>query len=178
MIGDKIVTVEFPEDFLRTVLIDAFRDKFGNSSELVANTIISQLQTTPSGMSQVLQSLYGYEHKINYLPGDEIWAMHNKLYYWDMNIPEMTNRGMIVKDCVKAKVLEIDKNRKENVKVRYTILKKNPNFGVTVSAPSGDIVDKIEWIEDPLKETWINDQYLKIDIDCKLKSPRNLSELL
>jgi hypothetical protein len=169
---DKLIQVEFPEKFLKTVLSNALKGTFNNKSEFVADIIIANLQKTPVGMTQLLMGMYGYDHVILFIPGDEVWVPVKKISYWNIDEPEMDKRGLIRSGNIKVKVVKIDKEMKDNVYVQYTEIKKNPNFGAVISGTNGiPMTDTEEWIVTPERNYWVNDQYLMTDKDCKLGRP-------
>lgn len=76
-------------------------------SKLISKIIVQNLKPTDVGMEKVFKAINGIEDIYAYQPFEEVMVNIKDIYIWKMDKESMKHNGLITKDCIKAKVIEI-----------------------------------------------------------------------
>jgi len=152
MIQNKTFQIEISTEALEKRLKDIFKASGEPCGPLLATTIIGNLETTEVGLKQLYLAFGGQEEKINFLPGDEVIVDASNVHSWYIDKESMTKAGLIVNGKIKAKVITINKYKKECVDIQYVRIKDS-------ITPANEITQSIL------------PKYLTRSEDCKIARP-------
>lgn len=137
-------------------ILDALKNGNTPHSQLIAKTIVENLDTTEMGLSQLLLSFMGIEETCAWAIGDECLVHLDKLSSWRMEKEEMKSWDKLHKGHVKGKITEIDLRKKRAITFEFDGLYKS----------SGNLVSEVKKLEER-----VTVDIIKRDADLLLMRP-------
>lgn len=113
------IKLDIPISIIKERLRKVFEKSGEQHSELIIHKILSNLELTEMGLSQLLMAFMGYDEKTDWVIGDECLIHQDRISSWNCDKKETFEKYPLYKDHVKAKIKVIDFRRRRPVTVEF-----------------------------------------------------------
>ena len=134
----KLISYILSQEELISVLKTQIKSEHAS---LIAETIISHLDLTDLGLSQLMGAIVGLKKNTEYKLLDEVYIPIERLARWRINKENMKKENMMHKDLILCKIVAIDLRKHENIRVQYEFIRDNGEKEI-----ESEFATKIEYI--------------------------------
>jgi hypothetical protein len=138
----KTVRISIPLNMVETKLVMMLNDPNG---ALIARTILANLETTETGIHQLLMALMGVEEKLPWLIGDECLVETANINSWNCEKAAMMAAGMSMHlGHFRVKIIDINIRKEDAVRISFDGLYKSGSTVENKKIEQWIHVDKIK----------------------------------
>lgn len=115
----KVFGIEISSDILEDKLADILKKGGEQHYKLISKKIIGNLGVTSVGLKQLYLAFSGFEEKVDFLPGDEVFVDESKVYNWGYDKEAMREAGLVVNGQLKVQIVHIYEYTSDNISIKY-----------------------------------------------------------